>query len=66
MKTISINNGHSTCTVQEALAAVSIDVIANVMDDDTREQVHAELAPCTDEEFLERYLEIAPYDIVIG
>lgn len=29
-----------------------------LMDDDLREQVHAELAPCTDEEFLTRYQEL--------
>lgn len=30
----------------------------NLMDDDIREQVHRELAPCTSEEFLSRYLEL--------
>ena len=30
----------------------------NAMDDELREQVHAELAPCTDEEFLARYQEL--------
>ena len=30
------------------------------MDDDIREQVHGELAPCTPEEFLKRYLELDP------
>ena len=30
----------------------------NLMDDDIREQVHRELAPCTNEEFLSRYLEL--------
>lgn len=29
-----------------------------LMDEEIREQVHAELAPCTDEEFLERYQEL--------
>lgn len=31
-----------------------------LMNDDIREAVHAELAPCTNEEFLERYLELDP------
>jgi len=66
MKTISIDNGHSTCTVQEAIAGMAWNAIANAMDDETREKVHAELAPCTEEEFLTRYLEIAPDDLVIG
>lgn len=29
-----------------------------LMDDELREQVHAELAPCTDDEFLKRYQEL--------
>ena len=34
------------------------------MDDEIREFVHREVAPCTDLEFVERYLQIA--DIVIN
>jgi len=34
------------------------DVIVNMMDDDIREKVHAELAPTSDEKFLERYIEL--------
>lgn len=34
--------------------------IALYMDDDLREQVHAELAPCSPKEFLARYLELDP------
>lgn len=36
------------------------DAITAYMNDDIREQVHAELAPCTAKEFLERYLELDP------
>ena len=36
------------------------NAIVNMMDDEIREQVHMELAPCTDEEFLKRYLELDP------
>ena len=32
--------------------------IGSYMNDDIREQVHAELAPCTTEEFMARYLEL--------
>ena len=39
---------------------------AHYMDDRFRELVDWELAPCTELEFLTRYLEIAPYDLVIG
>ena len=37
---------------------VKLDVAVNYMDDDLREQVHQELAPCTDEEFMTRYREL--------
>jgi hypothetical protein len=36
------------------------DAIVNLMDDEKREAVHAELAPCTEIEFLERYIELDP------
>ena len=35
-----------------------MDVIAVYMDDETREKVHLELAPCRPEKFLKRYLEL--------
>lgn len=37
-----------------------MDAIASYMNDDMRETVHAELAPCEPEEFLKRYLELDP------
>lgn len=66
MAQISIDNGHSYVDASEALEAISLDTMLNYMDDDTREAVHNEIAPCTDIEFLTRYLEIAPDDLVIG
>ncbi|WP_418311438.1 hypothetical protein [Phocaeicola sp.] len=36
------------------------EAIVNMMDDDIRECVADELAPCTNEEFLKRYLELDP------
>ena len=36
------------------------DAVVNLMDDETRERVHEELAPCTMREFLARYLELDP------
>lgn len=39
--------------------------IVEVMDDQTREIVNSELAPCTHLQFLERYLELAPFDLNI-
>ena len=38
----------------------TMDAIAVYMDDDKRERVHFELAPCEPEEFLRRYLELDP------
>ena len=35
-----------------------MSMIGSYMDDEKREQVHAELAPCTPEKFLKRYLEL--------
>ena len=66
MKQISIDNGNSWITPQEALKGMRWDVIAHYMEDEAREAVHAELAPCTTLEFLVRYLEIADHDLVIG
>ena len=36
------------------------DAVVNLMDDETRERVHEEIAPCTVREFLTRYQEISP------
>lgn len=66
MKQISINNGATYTTPAEALEEISIDTMAEYMDDDTRERVHDELAPCSDIDFLTRYLELAPADLIIG
>ena len=78
-KEISLDNGVHYLSAAEAIAELrsrseDYDVpfaklwqaVADMMDDDTRETVHAELAPCTEEEFLTRYLEIAPDDLTIG
>lgn len=37
-----------------------MNTIAVYMDDEIREKVHFELAPCEPEEFLRRYLELDP------
>jgi hypothetical protein len=70
MKQISLNNGHSYMTAQEAMPEITRrnmwDVVVNMMDDDTREAVHADVAPCTELEFLVRYLELATDDLIIG
>lgn len=69
---ISLDNGQSFLTAQEAIPAIeahpciSFDDVVQYMDDGIREQVHMELAPCTEEEFLARYLELADDDLIIG
>ncbi len=65
MKQISIDNGAHFVTLGEALEAFSMETIAIYMDDQTREAVHLEFAP-TDLEFLTRYLEFTPTDLIIG
>lgn len=39
---------------------INMDAITTLMNDDTREQVHSELAPCEPAEFLARYCELDP------
>lgn len=34
---------------------VDFDAAVNLMDDEIREAVHADLAPCTDQEFMDEY-----------
>ena len=35
---------------------VDFDVVVNMMDDEIREKLHNELAPCTDQEFVDAYV----------
>ena len=36
---------------------VDFDVVVNMMDDEIREELHNGLAPCTDQEFVDAYVE---------
>ena len=69
-KEISLDNGITYMAAEEAMDEINArnlwEVVVQMMDDETREPVHGELAPCTDAEFLARYLEIAPEDLIIG
>ena len=38
-------------------AEYDMDVVASYMDDDVREDLHAELSPCSAQAFLDRYIE---------
>ncbi len=42
------------------LSQDDLDVIATYMDDDIRERLHGELAPCEPEEFLKAYVKEDP------
>ena len=70
MARISLDNGHTYMTAQEATPEIAAnnlwDAVANMMDDDIREAVHAAVAPCTEAEFLAAYLERATDDLIIG
>lgn len=66
MKRISIDNGSTWISAEEALNQMPLDTMAVYMDDDTREAIHAELAPCDDLEFLQAYLGLAKDDLIIG
>ena len=76
-KELSLDNGRTFMTRDDIKAegldailaahpAITWDAITNAMDDETRETVAAELAPCSEEEFLLRYLELAPANLIIG
>lgn len=43
-----------------AITEELMDTIASYMNDEIREDIHQELAPCEPEEFLNRYLELDP------
>ena len=69
-KQISLDNGHAYLSADEAMDEINArnlwDAIVDLMDDKVREQVSTELAPCSNDEFLARYLELAEDDLVIG
>ena len=70
MKHISLNNGHTYQTPEQAMPEIDSrnlwDVVVNAMDDDTREAVAYDLAPCSNAEFLSEYLRRAADDLIIG
>ncbi len=69
MAQISMDNGltfHGPEELSELPLGEYWDALVEFMDDDIREQVHEELAPCAEEEFLRRYLELAKEDLILG
>lgn len=41
--------------INEYGVGIDYDVAVSFMDDDLREQIHGDLAPCTDQEFFDEY-----------
>jgi hypothetical protein len=66
---VSLDNGNEYYSVDD-LTHEQIDnnwdQLVMIMDPDIREQVHLELAPCSNRDFLRRYLEIATDNLIIG
>lgn len=69
-KKISLDNGIHFADAHDAIREIMDrnlwDAIVNMMDDGVRDAVADELAPCTEEAFLTRYLELAQEDLIIG
>ena len=67
---ISLDNGRTWMTAAEAMEEINErnlwEAIVNMMDDEIREAIHAEIAPCTEEEFLAEYLRRADAGLIIG
>lgn len=63
---ISVDNGRRWVTPEEAIETMPWDIIVAAMDDRYREYIHNEASPCSDQEFLTRYLEVSPENIIIG
>lgn len=70
MAQISLDNGHSYMDAHDAAPIIDTlrlwDAIAEIMDDDLREKIHMEHAPCTSEEFLAAYLAESGENLIIG
>lgn len=72
-KFVSVDNGNMFLDASELAEAdngywydAGWDILVSFMDEDARNEANYELAPCTNIEFLTRYLELAPDDLVIG
>lgn len=61
MKIIELTNPTKNITTERIFVIneygqlIDYDVAVNMMDDDLREKLHFELAPCTDQDFFEAY-----------
>lgn len=70
MKQISLNNGRTYMDAREAMPEIMErnlwEAVVNLMDNDVREAVTGDMAPCGEEEFLAEYLKRADDDLVLG
>lgn len=76
MKKINLSNGSSSSwfSAEEAENAIvfaekngiSFESISAVMDDELRESIHFDLAPCSEAEFLAEYLRRSDADLIVG
>ena len=70
MKRISLNNGCSYMDASEAMLEITErnlwEAVVAIMDDDVREAVAGDMAPCSEEAFLREYLKRANDDLVVG
>lgn len=62
MKRISVDNGMHWVSPETALETIDIDTMTVYMDDDTRDAVYYDIAPCADAEFVAEYLRRAPME----
>ena len=67
---ISLDNGRTWMTAEEAMDEIRErnlwDAVVDMMDDEIREDVNYDMAPCTEEVFLAEYLSRAEDGLVIG
>lgn len=66
MKKISVDNGFSFVSPEEAIEIVGALAIAQMMDYDVREYVHNNCNCDNDVEFVRQYLRYAHDDLIIG
>lgn len=54
-----LENLNEGATVENSYGVkIDFDTVVNLMDDDIREEVHDELAPCSNQDFYDRYVQI--------
>lgn len=72
-KFVSFDNGNNLVRPEELIQYLSVpncpitwETVVSFMDEDLIEKVNSELAPCSELEFLTRYLELSKENLIIG